>query len=156
MDFSKLPNNVLDIIKEDVFRYGQCSLKELSNLALVSKNVYNDVKSWIYCEDDIHFFTLTCKCQRKLQVSDAVYLCKPFADKKGYSYDWRCYHCTKSSKLNKGKGLGKGGSRIYSYGVIDVYDPTFRTCNAILRKERGHLKFCNSTKCTFHKHIMAS
>jgi hypothetical protein len=25
-----------------------------------------------------------------------------------------------------------------------------------LRKERGHLKFCNSTKCTFHKHIMAS
>jgi hypothetical protein len=153
MDFSKLPENVLDMVKEDVFRYEQCSLKDLSNLALVSKVVNNDVKPWIYTEDDIRFFTLTCKCQRKLQTSDAVYLCKPFSDKKGYSYDWRCYHCTISSKLNKGKGLGKGGIKIRCFGVVDMYDPTFRTCNAVVKKRERCFKFCNSTKCNGNHNV---
>lgn len=154
MDFSKLPENVLDIIKVDVFRYEQCSLKELSNLALVSKSVHNDVKPWMYCNDDTYFFTLTCKCNRKLHTSDVVYLCKPFSDKKGYTYDWRCYQCMILSKLNRGKGFGKGGRKIHCFGVIDVYDPTFRTCNAVLKKGEFHFKFCNSTKCTLHKHII--
>jgi hypothetical protein len=145
MDFSELPINVLDMVKKDVFNYEQCSLKELSNLALVSKNTYRDVKPLIY-SNNINFYTLTCKCKRQLQRNDTVYLCKPFSKNKEYTRDWRCYHCTISSKLNLGKGLGKGGRKLYSYGVIDIYEPSFRVCNVIVRKGEK-FKFCSSTSC---------
>ena len=147
MNLTNLPPNVLEKVKDIVFNYAQCSMKELSNLCLVSKTIHNDVVPYIYCNHKI-CFTLTCKCSRQLQRSDVVYLCKPFCDKKGFSFDWRCKQCTLLSDNNKrGKGFGKGCKKIHSYGVIDVHDTLFRTCNAVIKKGNQQFKFCRTFNC---------
>lgn len=156
MDFSSLPANVLVMVQDIVFDYENCSLEELTNLCRVSKAIYHDVMPYIYCDSYETCFTLTCKCSRQLQSNDIVYLCKPFSAKQSFSFDWRCMHCTLSSNLNKRlKGLGKGGKKIHSYGLIEVYEPNFRMCNAIIRKDNGKFRFCNSTNCCHlpKKHI---
>lgn len=149
MDYSSLPLNVLEKVESLVFNYEFCSLQQLTNLCLVSKQTYQEIKPLMYTKNNRPCFTLECKCTRTLKQNDVVYLCKPFNNDKGYTYDWRCIQCTLSSKLNKHrKGLGKGGMKIHCYGVIDVYDPMYRRCSAVVKKNEYNFKFCKSINCT--------
>lgn len=152
MDISCLPAALIEKIERIVFDFEACNLKELTNLSCVSRQAHHDVEPFLYAEKKHKWFTLTCKCSNQLKQSDTAYLCKPFCDKQGYTFDWRCYECTMLSKLNRrGKGLGKGGMKISSYGVVDVYDPTYRTCSAVVRSGSCDFKFCRGLQCTHAK-----
>lgn len=145
MDFSQLPQNVLEQVQEIVFKFEECSMKDMANLSLVSKQIHCEIKPYMYCNDT--WFPLTCKCSRQLQAGSLAYLCKPYSEKKGFSHDWRCINCVSSSKRRMGRGFGRGGKRLHAYGVINVHFPCFKRCNAVVKYSEYDYDFCNLNNC---------